>query len=91
MGSYKPRFEGIPDEYFPLSAGEVFKYTIFVVLIITVTLGIMIGFLFWILSTDLTNYIIAWSVAFLAFAVMMMILFYYGGKNRIREEKRLIA
>jgi hypothetical protein len=91
MGSYKPHFEGIPDEYFPLSTGEAFKYTIFVILIILATLGIMLGFLFWVLSAGLTGYTIAWSTTFLVFAVIMIILFYYGGKSRIKEEKRLIV
>ena len=48
MGAYKPTFEGVPDDYYPLTTCEVVKYTLFVVGIIGVTLGIMIGFLFWI-------------------------------------------
>ena len=90
MGAYKPTFEGIPDDYYPLTTGEVVKYTLFVVGIIGVTLGIMIGFLFWITEGGLESYIIVWSIVTCVFVVLMIILFYVGGKNRIREERALI-
>ena len=66
------------------------KYSLFVVFIIGAGLGIMIGFLYWILGAGLEGYTIAWSVVFLVFVVLMIVLFYIGGKSRIREEKRLI-
>jgi len=62
----------------------VIGYTIFVFGIIAGTLGIMIGFLFWVTSGGLEGYIIAWSIVFLCFVVIMIILFYVGGKSRIR-------
>jgi len=90
MGAYKPTFEGIPDDYYPLTACEVLKYTIFVLAIIGSVLGMMIGFIFWVLKGGLADYILVWSIVILLFSVLMMILFYVGGKNRIREEKELI-
>ena len=51
----------------------------------------MIGFLFWVLNNGLTNYTIAWSIMYLVFVAIMIILFWIFGKSRIREEKRLIA
>ena len=51
----------------------------------------MIGFLFWIQRGGLEGYTIVWSIVFLVFTLLMMILFYIGGKDRIREEKRLIV
>lgn len=66
------------------------KYALYVLLIIGVGLGIMIGFLFWILAAGLEGYTIAWSVVFLVFVAFMFMLFYIGGKSRIKEEKRLI-
>ena len=90
MGSYKPAFEGIPEDYYPLTTEEVIKYSIFVVSIIGGTLGIMIGFLFWITQAGLNDYVIIWSIIFLVFVVIMMVLFFIGGKNRITEEKELI-
>jgi hypothetical protein len=68
----------------------VIKYSIFVIFIIGATLGLMIAFLFWVLNAGLTGYIICWSVVFLAFVSIMIVLFYFGGKGRIKEEKRLI-
>jgi cbb3-type cytochrome oxidase subunit 3 len=91
MGGYRPHFEGIPDEYYPLSACEVFMYTIFVIGIIGGVLGIMIGFIYWVTNLGLTNYIIAWSIIWLFFILLAIIAFYVSGKGRIREEKRLIV
>jgi hypothetical protein len=51
----------------------------------------MIGLLFWVLIGGLSGYTVVWSIVFLCFTFVMMILFYYGGKNRIKEEKRMIA
>lgn len=90
MGAYKPTFEGIPDDYYPLTACEVLKYAIFVIAIIGSALGMLIGFIFWAINGGLANYILVWSIVILLFVVIMMILFFVGGKNRIREEKELI-
>ena len=69
---------------------EVVKYSIFVGGVIGVTLGIMIGFVFWVLNSNLRDYVNIWSAILLAFIVFMIILFYFGGKDRIRDEKRMI-
>jgi hypothetical protein len=85
MGSFKPRFEGIPDEYFPLTTCEGLMYACFVLFIIGATLGIMIGFLFWVTNKGLEGFIIVWSIIFLVFLPIMMAFFYVGGRGRIRE------
>ena len=58
--SYQPNwernkkvFESIPNDYYPLTFCEVVLYTFFVVGIIATMLGVMIGFLFWVLDTGL--------------------------------------
>jgi len=57
--------------------------------VIVGALGIMIGFLFWAIN-GLSNYIIVWSIVTLCFVIAMIILFYVGGRRRIKEEKHLI-
>jgi hypothetical protein len=89
LGAYKPSFEGVPEDYYPLTKCEVFKYTLFVVGVITGVLGIMIGFIIW-ATNGLNNYIIVWSIVTLCFIIAMIILFYVGGRRRIRDEKILI-
>lgn len=84
MGGYKPEFQSIPDNYYPLNNIEVFKYVTFVVSIILGSLAIMIAFLFWCTDGGLNSYAIVWSVLFLLFVVVLMILFYVGGRNRIK-------
>ena len=52
-------------------------------------LGILIGFIYWVKS-GLRSYIIVWSIVTLCFISTMMILFYIGGRRRIKEEKNMI-
>jgi membrane protein DedA with SNARE-associated domain len=60
-------------------------------LVVGSTLGILAGFIYWIVNKGLDSYIITWVAVFLAFFVVMLILFYIGGKQRRRMEKELIA
>lgn len=91
MGSFRPRFVGLPEEFYPLTCCEAFMYVIIVIITIGVVLGIMIGFIFWITNKGLVNYTIVWSIIFLVFVMFMIIAFYFGSKGRIRDEKRMIA
>jgi hypothetical protein len=84
MGAFKPTFVGIPDDFFPLTNWEIFKYTLFVVVVIFGVMGVMIGFLFWIVNAGLSGYTTAWSIATLCFTIIMIILFYVGGRKRIQ-------
>jgi hypothetical protein len=84
MGAFKPRFEGISDDYYPLDCSEVIKYSLIVVFVIGGMLGIMIAFLFWVLKSGLDSFVVVWSIVFLAFILMLIILFYYGGRGRIK-------
>lgn len=91
LGSFKPKFAGIPDDYIPLTWTEGFLYASIVLMTIGSVLGMMIGFMFWIMRHGLADFAAIWSAIFLAFVVIMIFAFYFGGKNRIREEKKLIA
>ena len=51
----------------------------------------MIGFIFWVINSNLKVYVNIWSAILLGFVVLMIILFYTGGKDRIRQEKLMIA
>ena len=53
-------------------------------------LGVMIGFLFWVLEKGLETYTLVWSIVLCVFVFFMIIAFYVGGSDRIKEEKRLI-
>jgi hypothetical protein len=57
--------------------------------VIVGVLGIMIGFLFWVIN-GLSDFIIVWSIVTLCFVITMIILFYVGGRRRIKDEKNLI-
>ena len=60
-----------------------------VVGVICCTLGFMLLQMLWIVKGGLKSYTVVWSTIFLVFMVVMLILFYVGGRERIREEKEL--
>jgi hypothetical protein len=84
IGAYKPDFTGIPDDYYPLTACEVIQYSLFVFFIIVGVLGLMIGCLFWVTNEGLYGFITIWGVVFIIFVLVLMVLFSYGGRGRIR-------
>ena len=90
MGALRPRFESIPEEYYPLTMGEVFTYAALVVGTIGSVLGLMIGFLFWVTQAGLESFVQIWSMVFLVFVVILLIAFYVGGRSRLKETKMLI-
>ena len=59
-------------------------YALYVVLTIAGVMGVMIGFLHWVLKGGLEDFIIVWSIVFLVFTVILIILFYHGGRSRIK-------
>lgn len=90
MGSLRPKFESIPEEYYPLTMGEAFAYAALVVGTIGCMLGLMIGSLYWVREAGLESFVQIWSMAFLCFVVILLIAFYVGGRSRLKETKRLI-
>ena len=91
MGAYRPKFEGLPEDYHPLGCCEIIGYTIFVLGVIGGSLGFMVGSLYWVTRNGLEQSVQVWSIIFLLFLLFLIIGFYVGGKTRIREEKRLIV
>jgi hypothetical protein len=87
IGAYKPHFAGVPESYYPLKKIEIFCAFLILFLVIGSTLGILAGFIYWVVNRGLDSYIIAWVTIFLVFFVAMLILFYIGGKQRRRMEK----
>jgi hypothetical protein len=57
LGAFKPKFETIPDDYFPLTTAEAIAYAVVVAVTIGAVLGLMIGFLYWITIKGLTGFV----------------------------------
>ena len=89
LGQSNPVWEPVPDHYFPLSSKETVYYIIAVSATIASVLGIFIGFLFWAVS-DLEKYVLTWTIVVCGLLVIFLILIYFGGKDRRRQEKELI-
>jgi hypothetical protein len=90
LGAFKPKFAGIPENYFPLTCSEALLYSLIVFLTIGGTFAIMIGLLFWVTTKGLSDFVTVWSIISIMFILILIPAFYVGGKGRIREEKRLI-
>ncbi len=90
MGSFKPKFQSIPDEYYPLTTGEVAGYSALVVLTIGGCLGMMLGLMQWVLKEGLEGFVQVWSIIYLVFVIILIIAFFVGGRARIRESKKMI-
>jgi hypothetical protein len=56
----------------------------FVFITIIVGLGILIGFIYWVLATGLIDYNTIWSIILLVFVAILLVGFYFTGKARIR-------
>lgn len=87
IGAYKPHFAGVPENYYPLNCKEIAISVVILVCTIGFTLGLLIGFVKWAELRGLDSYIITWVAVLIAFVVLMIILFYLGGKTRRRLEK----
>lgn len=48
IGAYKPHFAGVPENYYPLNCKEVTIAVFILIFVILGSLGIMIGFVFWV-------------------------------------------
>lgn len=50
IGVHRPKFAGLPDNYYPLTTCEALTYAFMVVLAIGSVLGMMLGLMHWILT-----------------------------------------
>lgn len=91
IGVHKPKFAGLPDNYYPLTTCEALAYASIVLFTVGSVLGIMLGLMNWIMTQGLDSFAQIWSVVFLLFVMVMIVAFYVGGVKRIKEEKRMIA
>ena len=89
LGQANPIWEPVPDYIYPLNTKEIIFYSLFVIACILLSLGIMIGFIYWAVI-DLSQYIIVWVVLFLVSFAVCIFFLYTGGKDRRRQEKDLI-
>lgn len=90
MGSYKPHFEGHPDDYFPTTGWDIFWSVTLLILYIGGTLGMTVGFIFWVMSDGVSRYVFIWSIVVVIFIALCLVLIYFGVRNKTMIERRLI-
>ena len=85
LGAFRPKFQGIHEDYYPLSTSETLLYSLYVIALIGSVLGIMIGFLFWVTNINLTNYVVVWCIVFLVFLSFLIVGFFINGRGREKK------
>lgn len=90
MGGFKPKFEGVPDDYYPASWGDIVLMVLFVVFVVLGSLGIMIGFLYWEMASGISSFVLVWTMVLIGFMVIIFIGIFVGGRARIKNERVMI-
>ena len=52
--------------------------------------GIMVGSLYWEGAWGSTNFVTLWAVVLLVFVVGILVLIFFGGKTKMRNEREVI-
>lgn len=90
LGAYKPHFEGHPDDYFPVTWGDIIASIALLLLYVGGTLGMMIGFIYWVMSDGVPRYTMIWSLVAVGFVTIVLIAIYFGVRRKIAIERQLI-
>lgn len=54
------------------------------------SLGIMIGFIFWVMVDGIPLFTLIWCMAGLAFVIILIIGTYFGVRKKLQNERKLI-
>jgi hypothetical protein len=54
------------------------------------SLGMMVGFIFWVMADGVSRYVLIWCMVALAFIVIVIIAIYFGVRKKIQIERHLI-
>ena len=90
MGGFKPRFEGVPDDYYPASACDIILMVLFVVFIVLGGCAVLIGFLYWEMARGISEFVLVWSIVLAVFIALMFLGIFLGGRARIKNERMMI-
>jgi len=90
MGGYKPRFEGVPDDYFPASHCDVCLVVLFVTTLCLAGCAILIGFLYWEMAIGISLFVLIWAIILIVFLSSLFIIIFVGGRARIKNERMMI-
>lgn len=90
MGGFKPRFEGVPEDYYPASACDIILMVLFVTVIAVGGCGVLIGFLYWEFARGISEFVLVWSIVLIVFVALMFVAIFVGGRSRIKAERQMI-
>jgi uncharacterized membrane-anchored protein YitT (DUF2179 family) len=90
LGSYRPHFEGKPDDYYELECGEVSCAISVCFLIVVVFFFLTVAFFEWSNNHSTEEMILVWSIVLCVFIPAFMLAAYIGSNNKMEIEERLI-
>lgn len=90
MGSFKPHFQGKPDDYYELECKEVASAVGVCVIIVIFFFFLAVAMFFWSHRVSTSNLVLVWSIVLIVFVPLFMVAAYYGSNNKMEIEERLI-
>lgn len=83
MGTFKPKFKAMPDDYFPISNRDIAIGVFLILFVILGVMGIMVGFMFQIIRYGDVTFVYGWAIILVVFLIVMLTWIYFGGKKKI--------
>jgi hypothetical protein len=90
MGGFKPKFQGVRDDYYPATTCEIISVVLLVSFICIGSLGMMIGFLYWEFAVGIKSFVDVWIIVLCVFIGLLFIGIYFGGRSKISETRKMI-
>lgn len=89
FGAYKPKFQGIPEGYYPNSFGNIIVIIILCFTTYAECIGLWVALIFWAFE-DTATYVYVWCGLTLFYILVVVCWMIYGGKMRVVREKAMI-
>lgn len=90
LGSYKPKFEGKPEDYYTLTNCDVCLGLSACCSIVIFFFWLTVGLFFWSNNVSTSNLILVCSIILCVFIPTFILFAYLGSNNKMEIEERLI-
>lgn len=79
-----------PADYYPNSTCDILLLVWMLLVTCGGSLGMMVGFLYWDFEIGNDKFVLIWSMVLIAFTAIMLIAIYFGGKDKITNERKMV-
>ncbi len=82
LGSFKPRFEGKPQDYWELSNCDICTALAMLLLVTAAMVALSIGCMYWIVLESSSQFALAWSIIMIVFVFVFLYFSYSCSKSK---------